>query len=126
MLGSSVCEFFESFAGIVSPSVQQNLLNYTLPALSQTMTEHRTNPYSPLASRSVDLIDSIFDGRPIGEFSPGLFASVAEVLFELLIATDDRGILQSGLHVITTVVRKDIDQLLNWFVLLPPYLFVAC
>lgn len=116
MLGASVCEFFESFSKILSPAVERSLLQYTLPALSRTMTEYRTNPYSPLASRSVDLIDSVFDGRPMDSFTPGLFATVAEVLFELLIATDDRGILQSGLHVITTVVRKDIDQLLNWFV----------
>lgn len=116
MLGSAVCELFQAFAGIATPVVEQNLLHVTLPALARTMTEIRTDPYSSRASAAVDIIDNIFDGRPL-PLGEGMFAVVGDVLFEVLASSDDRDLLQSGLHIITTVVRKEQDQILSWFVL---------
>lgn len=73
----------------------------------------RYDPFSTRASAAIDIVDSIFSGRkiPLGE---GLFSVVAEILFEALGKTEDRDVLQSGLNIITSVVRKDVAQLLNW------------
>ena len=117
LLGSAICELFETFSAIPTPAVQQILLLEALPALARTMAEIRFDPFSPRAASAMDIVESIFEGQPatLGE---GAFATVAGVLFEALGTTEDRDVLQTGLHVITTVVRKDVDQLLNWLVLL--------
>lgn len=61
------------------------------------------------------VINSVFDGRPttMGE---GLFATVAQALFDTLTRTDDDNVLQDGLECLTYVVRKDVGQLIEWCV----------
>lgn len=113
LLGSAICELFETLSAIPTPAVQQILLLEALPALARTMAEIRFDPFSPRAASAMDIVESIFEGQP-ATLAEGAFATVALVLFEALGTTEDRDILQTGLHVITTVVRKDVDQLLNW------------
>lgn len=70
---------------------------------------------------ALELIDNIFEGcpAPLGE---GMFGVVAEGLMQLLVGaeggagTEDRDMIQSGLNVVTSVVRKDVAQLLQWCV----------
>lgn len=82
------------------------------------MAEIEQDPFSPRAAAAVEIVDGILLGRPSeGGMGEGLFATVAEVLFGVLETTEDREIQQTGLHIITTVVRKDIDQLLHWYAL---------
>lgn len=64
---------------------------------------------------SVVTINSIFDGRPT-PLGDGLFGRVANELFSVLSQTEDDNILQEGLESLTFVVRKDVDQLINWSV----------
>lgn len=113
MLSASVGELLAAFSAIDSAIVAENLLKETLPALSETMMEIRGDPMSVRASSAVTIVDSIFDGRP-APLAPGMFATVAESLFAVLSITDDRDMQQTGLHTITTVVRKDVNQLLTW------------
>lgn len=79
------------------------------------MTSIRADPFSAQALAAIDVIDNIFDGRimPLGD---GLFSTIAGMLFEILESTEDRDLIQTGLHIVTTVIRKDVNQLLNWFV----------
>lgn len=122
MLGCAVCELFLSFAAVPSLIVEQNLLHSTLPALALTLTAIRTDPFSAQATAAMDVIDNIFDGRtmPIGD---GLFATIAAMAFEVLETTEDRDLIQTGLHIVTTIIRKDVDQLLNWFALVSTRVF---
>ena len=59
------------------------------------------------------VINSIFDGRP-SPMGEGLFATVAQALFDTLSRTDDDNVLQDGLECLTYVVRKDVGQLIAW------------
>lgn len=113
VLGASICELFQAFSGISSTVITQNLLLEALPSLSTVMSEISHDPFSPRAAAAVEIVDGIFLGQP-NPMGEGLFATVAEVLFQTLATTEDREIQQTGLHIITTVVRKDVDQLLNW------------
>lgn len=122
MLSASVGELLAAFARIENAAVDRNLLDDTLPALARTMLEIRGDPMSVPAASAVTIVDSIFDGRP-APLTPGSFAKVADSLFAMLAITDDRDVQQTGLHIVTTVVRKDVDQLLNWSV--SPVAFVT-
>ncbi|GAA6059323.1 hypothetical protein JCM10212_005903 [Sporobolomyces blumeae] len=113
ILGSSISDVFGSLSSSTSPVAQNALLTSALPALAGVMTEVRADPYSIRASTAIDITDSIFSHMPT-PLPAGAFERVAENLFEVLNATDDRDVTQSGLNVITTVIRKDVDQLLHW------------
>lgn len=123
MLGCAVCELFLSIAAVHCSVVYENLLHSTLPALALTLTAIRSDLFSAQATAAIDVIDNIFDGRtmPIGK---GLFTTIASMVFEVLETTEDRDLIQTGLHIVTTIIRKDVDQLLNWFV--PSSLSLKC
>lgn len=59
------------------------------------------------------VIGAILDGRPspLGE---GIFKAIGQSMFDTLSRTDDANILQEGLVCLTYVVRKDVDQLMQW------------
>lgn len=63
---------------------------------------------------SITVINAIFDGRP-SPIGPGLFATVGQALFDTLNRTDDDNVLQDGLDCLTYVVRKDVNQLIQWY-----------
>ncbi|KAL8280102.1 hypothetical protein RQP46_007432 [Phenoliferia psychrophenolica] len=113
MMGNAVCELFSTLSSISSPSVQSILLSSALPLLSSVLSEIHADPFSPRAAAALEIVDNVFDGQP-SPLGSGFFGAVAGVLFEVLAVTEDRAIVQSGLHVITTVVRKDVEQLLSW------------
>ncbi|BGP06448.1 hypothetical protein JCM10049v2_002270 [Rhodotorula toruloides] len=113
LLGSTIADVFASLSASPSPVVQSVLLNEALPALASTMTELRTDPSSIRAASALEITNSIFSRFP-SPLPAGAYERVAEILFEVLGATDDRDIIQTGLDVVTTVIRKDVDQLLNW------------
>ncbi|GAA6011372.1 hypothetical protein JCM10207_008317 [Rhodosporidiobolus poonsookiae] len=113
LLGSSISDVFASLSASPSPVVQSSLLNEALPALVSTMLEFRSDPYSVRAAAALDITNSIFSRFPT-PLPAGAFAAVAEILFEMLGNTEDRDIIQTGLDVVTTVIRKDVNQLLEW------------
>lgn len=61
------------------------------------------------------VINAIFDGRP-SPMGDGLFAPIGQALFSTVNRTDDDNVLQDGLECLTYVVRKDVDQLMQWYV----------
>lgn len=61
------------------------------------------------------VINAILDGRP-SPMGDNLFAPIAQALFSTLNRTDDDNVLQDGLECLTYVVRKDVDQLTQWYV----------
>jgi len=79
------------------------------------MIEIRSDPSSIRAAASLDITSAIFSRFPT-PLPHGAFDRVAEIVFEMLAGTEDRDIIQSGLDIVTTVIRKDVDQLLNWCV----------
>ncbi|SCZ96701.1 BZ3500_MvSof-1268-A1-R1_C083g00450 [Microbotryum saponariae] len=116
ILGVAIGEVFTSLASTPSPIVTNCLQTDALPTLSNILLEIRTDPYSASAASALELIEAILSGRPSGpeHFGPGLFGTVAASLFEVISSTEDRSVTQSGLNIITTVVRKDVGQLLAW------------
>lgn len=79
------------------------------------MNEARDDPASIRAAASVDIASRIFSRFPT-PLPAHAFGRVATTLFELLARTEDRDVTQSGLDIITTVIRKDVAQLLDWYV----------
>lgn len=77
------------------------------------MTELQADPLSVRASTAIDITDNIFTHMP-SPLLVGSFDKVAGNMFDALNATDDRDVTQSGLNIVTSVIRKDVDQLLNW------------
>jgi hypothetical protein len=113
LLGVSICEVFAFLASSDSPTVRNSLLHGALPHLSEIMKNFRSDPFAPSVSAAMDLIDSVF-GASAMPLPAGMLDAVASSLFEVLATSEDRDMVQSGLRIITTVVRKDVNQLLNW------------
>ncbi|KAM0754424.1 ARM repeat-containing protein [Meredithblackwellia eburnea MCA 4105] len=112
LLSSSICDLFTALSSVPTPAVQGVILTHALPTLSTVLAEIATDTFSSRASAALDLIDSVFDGQPT-PLGAGLFDKVAETLFEAMRVSEDRDVVQSGLRVVTTTVRKDVQQLLN-------------
>ncbi|GAA5868959.1 hypothetical protein JCM16303_000320 [Sporobolomyces ruberrimus] len=113
ILGSAVSDVFGSLSSSSSPAAQNAILNSALPALAAVMTELQADPLSVRASTAIDITDNIFTHMP-SPLLVGSFDKVAGNMFDALNATDDRDVTQSGLNIVTSVIRKDVDQLLNW------------
>ena len=77
------------------------------------MAEGRSDPSSIRAAAALDICSRIFSRFPT-PLPPRSFERVAAVLFDLLATTEDRDVTQTGLDVVTTVIRKDVSQLLEW------------
>lgn len=82
------------------------------------MAEGRSDPSSIRAAAALDICSRIFSRFPT-PLPARSFERVAAVLFDLLATTEDRDVTQSGLDVVTTVIRKDVSQLLEWYALVP-------
>ncbi|TIA84907.1 hypothetical protein E3P99_04112 [Wallemia hederae] len=66
-----------------------------------------------LASSAIHLIDSIVGARSEG-LEQGVLATTCPALFNVLENADDRSLLQDGIELLTTFIRKDINGLLEW------------
>ncbi|KAM0788544.1 hypothetical protein ACM66B_001672 [Microbotryomycetes sp. NB124-2] len=113
MLAATIGQVMTTVASLSTSAVQSALLSTILPELNLALAKFEIDPYGTAVSSAVEFVDAIFSGlqAPMG---PGLFAAVASHLFNVLTVTDDRQVIQSGLNVITNVVRKDVQQLLDW------------
>ncbi|TIA71942.1 hypothetical protein E3P89_01920 [Wallemia ichthyophaga] len=66
-----------------------------------------------LASSAIQLINSIVRARSEG-LEPGVIATTCPALFNILESADDRTLMQDGIELLTTYIRKDIQGLLEW------------
>lgn len=115
MLAATIGEVLTTMAGVPSEPVQRSIAGTALPELAMALSKVRIDPYGPAVSSSIEFVDAIFQGLP-SPMTPGLFERIAGQLFDVLTSTDDRQIVQSGLNVVTNVVRKNVEQLLQWYV----------
>ncbi|BGP14490.1 hypothetical protein JCM10213v2_002439 [Rhodosporidiobolus nylandii] len=113
LLGSSIADIFASLSASHAETVQRALLAEGLPTLVSTMSEFRSDPTSIRPAAALDITNAIFARFP-SPLPAGAFDGVASILFEMLAGTEDRDVIQTGLDIVTTVIRKDVDQLLNW------------
>lgn len=113
LLGSAICEVFDSLSSTASVVVEDSIRNDAFPSLVAAMIQVRHDPYSIPAASAIDIVDALFAGRP-APLAPGWFAAIAPTLFEVVTLTDDRDVLQAGLNILTTTVRKDVTQLLEF------------
>lgn len=115
MLATSIGDVFSGMASAAasSPAVLQSLVSDAFPELTAIVMRVRIDPFGASVVTSVDLLDSVLAGlpTPLGE---GVFAAIAPAVFEVLAIAEDREMVQSGLSIITSVVRKDVAHLLNW------------
>jgi hypothetical protein len=117
LLGSSISDIFGALSSSPSPVVQNTLLTEALPALVATMAKFNNDSASIHAAAALDIANAIFNRFPT-PLPAGAFDGIAPSLFEMLSGTEDRDVIQTSLDIVTTVIRKDVDQLLNWCVLL--------
>lgn len=117
MLASSIGDVFSALAAAsaASPAVRYALIADAFPDLSTTISRVRIDPFGASVASAIDIVDSIFTGLPC-PLGDGVFAAIAPAVFEVLEVADDREMVQSCLNIITSVVRKDVDQLLDWYV----------
>lgn len=114
-MSAALSDIFATFATLQNGAAYDVLVNSVMPKLSEGLMMIRTDPLSPATSSAMDFVESILGARP-AELGPGLFASIAPALFDVLHVSEDRGVIQAGLHALTLVARKDVKQLLAWSV----------
>ncbi|GAA5887335.1 hypothetical protein JCM6882_002496 [Rhodosporidiobolus microsporus] len=114
LLGSSIADIFAALSASPAPVVQTALHTEALPALVHAMSQVSVDYASSIrAAAALDIANAIFSRLPT-PLPAGVFATVAPSLFEMLAGTEDRDVIQTSLDIVTTVIRKDVDQLLNW------------
>nr|KAK4053501.1 hypothetical protein OIV83_001668 [Microbotryomycetes sp. JL201] len=113
MLAATIDQVLSTMASLSTPAIHSALLSTVLPELNLALAKVEIDPYGTAVSSAVEFVDAIFSGvqSPMGQ---GLFEVVAGHLFRVLTVTDDRQVIQLGLNVVTNVVRKDTQQLLDW------------
>ena len=117
LLSSTLSDLFRTLSSSSSPVMEQSLRQVALPRLAQLLEQEENDETRPLIDAGVVALNAILDGRPT-PLGSGLFAPVASAVFGVLSRTEDDSVLQEGLECFTFVVRKDVDQLIQWYVLI--------
>ncbi|KAH9823821.1 armadillo-type protein [Melampsora americana] len=116
LLVDAMTDLFTMLSTSSSPLVMQALTQRVLPQLGKALTvtevESPTDHFVIKAS-SVAVIDGIFKGK-LMPLSGGMFEAVAPGLFVTLASSEDPDLIQDCLNILTSVVRKGTDQLINW------------
>lgn len=114
LLSSALCDLFRSLSQSSEAGVYKALVSSALPELSRIITVPETEATRSQIGAAMTILNSIFDGRP-SPLGQGFFAAAADALFTAMARTEDDGVLQEGLECLTFVVRKDVQQLLQWY-----------
>lgn len=88
--------FTDIFAALASspvPNVYETVVKQALPTLCTAIGSARPDE-SWIAGSAIDLVSSLIKGAPEGNLGDGFFALLAPNLFECLIGTEDRDVLQ--------------------------------
>ena len=117
LLSSTLSDLFRTLSSSSSPVMEQSLRQVALPRLAQLLEQEENDETRPLIDAGVVALNAILDGRPT-PLGSGFFAPVASAVFGVLSRTEDDSVLQEGLECLTFVVRKDVDQLIQWYVLI--------
>ncbi|TIC67003.1 ARM repeat-containing protein [Wallemia mellicola] len=119
LLSSQLDDLFVTLSKL-SPSVHTALVNVSVSPLVSAVSRALPGQTSDddidarlLASSALQLINSIVGARAQG-LEPGVLDSTCPALFSILEASDDRSLVQDGIELLTTFIRKDIQGLLEW------------
>ncbi|TFY66382.1 hypothetical protein EVG20_g4698, partial [Dentipellis fragilis] len=110
---SVLTDIFSSIAGSPTPGVYETAVKQTLPKLTAAIANSDPEQ-SWIASSAIELVTSLVEGAPDARLGEGFFAAVAPNLFACMKVAEDRDVLQNGVSLLTLVIRKDVNQLLNW------------
>lgn len=113
LLSSTLSDLFRTLSSSPSPFTEQSLQQVALPRLAQLLEQEETDETRPFIDAGIVALNAIFDGRPT-PLGSGFFSPVAAAVFGVLSRTEDDSVLQEGLECLTFVVRKDVDQLIQW------------
>ncbi|KAK4058553.1 hypothetical protein OIO90_000715 [Microbotryomycetes sp. JL221] len=113
MLAATIGSVLTTIASLATPAINASLTSTILPEINLALARVKIDPYGTAVSSAIEFLDAIFIGLP-APLPRGTLTAVAGPLFDVLTATDDRQVVQSGLNVVTNVVRKDVNQLLDW------------
>lgn len=116
MLQGTLCDLMRTYSSSQSTTVYESLVRTALPRLAELLGQTgQDDETRQQVESSMVLLNAILDGRPspLGE---GIFTTIAPSLFNTLNRTDDDNVLQEGLECLTYVVRKDVNQLMQWSV----------
>ncbi|KAG0140386.1 hypothetical protein CROQUDRAFT_674684 [Cronartium quercuum f. sp. fusiforme G11] len=112
----AVTELFTMLSTSSSPLVAQALSQSVLTRLGQVLLVSNNDApkdHLMVKASTVAVIDGVFKGKTM-PLSSGMFDAVALGLFQTLAFTDDSDLIQDCLNILTSVVRKGTDQLINW------------
>jgi hypothetical protein len=130
ILLSVLTDVFVAIAKCPVPGVYQAIVTNALPALATAITQS-TKDETWIASSALDLVTSLMKGAPKGGLGDGFFALLGPALFQALLNSEDREVVQvrphstrvtsgadrwrqNGIECLTLVIRKGCDQLISF------------
>ncbi|CAL1694900.1 unnamed protein product [Somion occarium] len=106
-------EIFGALSGSPAPGAYEIVLKQAIPVLCNAiLTASSDNAW--LAESALDLLDSIIGARGDRDLGDNLFATIAPALFYALATNEDRDVIQSGIALLTLLIRRAFNQLLAW------------
>ncbi|PPQ99515.1 hypothetical protein CVT24_005305 [Panaeolus cyanescens] len=110
---SILTDIMENLASSPAPGIYQTVVKHALPPLTNVI-QSTSEKESWISSAAIDLISSLVKGSPDSGLGDGFFGLLASSLFSLLNQTADRDVVQSGITLLTLIIRKDCNQILSW------------
>ncbi|KAG8991743.1 hypothetical protein FRB93_002589 [Tulasnella sp. JGI-2019a] len=113
VLLSSLSDIFLALAKCPVPTVYQAVVKNTVPTLANAIS-HSGAGENWISSSAIDLVTSLMRGATKGQLGEGFFAVLGPALFNCILVTEDREVIQNGIECLTMVIRKGCDQLMNF------------
>ncbi|KAI0082121.1 ARM repeat-containing protein [Panus rudis PR-1116 ss-1] len=102
-----------SIAATRVPGVYETVERLCLPPLSNALNT-ATNETSWVTYSALTLLNSIAEAQRDAPLSDAFFSAIAPGLFQALRTAEDRDVIQSGISLITVIIRKSFERLRTW------------
>ncbi|GBE77314.1 ARM repeat-containing protein [Sparassis crispa] len=110
---SILSDILENLAKSPAPGVYESVVKHALPGLCNAiMASSADEPW--ITGAAIDLVGSLVQGAPESGLGEGFFAHLGPSLFLCMRTVEDRDVIQSGISCLTSVIRKDFNQLVSW------------
>ncbi|OCH92992.1 ARM repeat-containing protein [Obba rivulosa] len=110
---SNLTVILEHLAGAEAPGIYENVIKLALPPLSNAILSS-TEYDAWISGTAIEVVNGIVQGAPNTGLGAGFFDVIGPSLFEALRKVEDRDVIQSGIECLTSIIRKDVNQILNW------------
>ncbi|EMD32596.1 hypothetical protein CERSUDRAFT_161550 [Gelatoporia subvermispora B] len=110
---SNLTVILEHLAGAEAPGIYENVVKLALPSLSNAILSS-TEYDAWISGAAIEVVNGIVQGAPDSGLGAGFFDIIGPSLFEALRKVEDRDVIQSSIECLTSIIRKDVNQVLVW------------